>query len=66
MLSPSTIADRIVGWIADGRMTYPLIESVGYWIAQYSAGSESEAKLLTFAHSIIENIKDIHDRHQRT
>ena len=66
MLKPSAIADRIVGWIADGRMTYPLVESVGYWIAQYSAGSEAESKILALAHSIIENIKDIHDRHQGT
>ena len=65
-MRPSAIADKIVGWIADGRMTYPLIESVGYWIAQYSAGSEAESKLLTFAHSIIENIRGHHDRQQRT
>jgi len=62
MTLPAVIADRIVGMIADGRMTYPLIESVGYWIAQYSAGSEGEPKLLTFAHSIVQNIEEHHDR----
>lgn len=64
MLRPSFIAQQIVGWIADGRMTYPLIEAVGYWIAQYSAGSEAQSKILTFANSIIENVRETHDRHQ--
>ena len=43
-------------------MSYDLIESVGYWIAQYSAGSESEPKMVTFAQSILDNVKDYHDK----
>ena len=43
-------------------MSYDLIESVGYWIAQYSAGSELEPKMVTFAQSILDNVKDYHDK----
>lgn len=64
-MNSESIAQKIVGMIADGRMTYPLIECVGYWIAQYTAGSEAEHKLLTLAHSIIENIRDLHERNRR-
>ena len=54
------IADKIVGMIADGRITYPLIEFVGFWIAHKTARTDAEYKLLTFAHSIIENIQSVH------
>lgn len=61
-MNPESIAQRIVGMIADGRMTYPIIECVGFWIAHYTAGSEAEHRLLTLAHSIIENLRDLHDK----
>lgn len=65
-MNPERIAYKIVGMIADGRLTYPLIEAVGYWIAQYSAGTgDGESKILTFAESIITNIREIHDQHSR-
>lgn len=58
----SNVAVNIVSKIADARMSYDLIESVGYWIAQYSAGSELEPKMVTFAQSILDNVKDYHDK----
>lgn len=58
MPTPEAIANKIVGMIADGRMSYPLVEAVGYWIVQYSiANPDSKHKIMTFAHSIIENIE---------
>ena len=52
------IAEKIVSMIADGRVSLDLVQHVGYWIAQYSAGTESENKMLALAHSIIESINE--------
>ena len=60
------VANKIVGLIADGRMSIDLVQSVGYWIAQYSAGSEAEHKMLAFAHSVIDSIREANeDREKR-
>ena len=61
-MNPESVAKRIVSLISDGRMNFPLIETVGYWIAHYVAGSEAEHKMTTFAHSVIENMEDVNKR----
>ena len=55
------IAKRIVAMICDGRMNLPLVEVVGYWIAEYTAASQGEDNLLALAHSIISNLKEHHE-----
>lgn len=65
-MNPQTIARKIVAMVADGRLIDPLIESVGYWTAQYSAGSEVGNKILTLAHSIIDNIKEHHANREQS
>lgn len=60
-MNPETIAKRIVQMICDGRMNLPLVEVVGYWIAEYTAASQGEDKLLALAHSIITNLKEYHE-----
>lgn len=64
-MDPERIADKIIGFIADGRVTYALIETVGYWIARKTARTDAEHKLLTLANSIIINIQDVHNGNKR-
>ena len=54
MIDAKRIADKIVGMVADGRVTYPIIEQIGYWVA-WSASNEARSKMVTLAHSIIAN-----------
>ena len=56
------IADKIIALI--DRLPYTLIETVGYWVSIRVAGTETEHKLTTLAHSILSNIKERHDQKQ--
>ena len=65
MLISKKIAEKIVSMIADGRVSLDLVQHVGYWIAQYSAGTESEHKILALAHSIIESINEANNNREK-
>lgn len=65
MINCEKIADLIVGKIADGRVSYPLVENIGYWVAHKVFSTEAEYKLLTFAHSIIENLKELNEQNRK-
>lgn len=57
-MNPKSMAEKIVGMISDGRMTYPLIEALGFYVAMFICNTESESKVLAFCHSVIENVKE--------
>ena len=59
------IAEKIVSMIADGRVSLDLVQHVGYWIAQYSAGTESEHKILALAYSIIDSINEANNNREK-
>ena len=56
------VADKIITLI--DRLPYTLIETVGYWVSIRVAGSETEHKMTTLAHSILSNVKERHDQKQ--
>jgi hypothetical protein len=59
------IADKIVSLIADGRITYPMIEMIGFWVSVFVVNTEAESKILTFCHSIIQNVKEQHAKNAK-
>ena len=59
------IADKIVSLIADGRITYPMIEMIGYWVSVHVTDTEAESKILTFCHSVIQNVKEQHAKNAK-
>lgn len=62
MINCERIASKIVGMVADGRVSYPLVENIGYWVAHKVIDTEAEYKLLAFADSIIHHLKEIHEQ----
>lgn len=59
------VADKIVSLIADGRITYPMIEMIGFWVSVFVVNTEAEYKILTFCHSIIQNVKEQHAKNAK-
>lgn len=58
-------ADKIVNLIADGRMDEPMIQSVAFWIAHYTVGTETENRMLTLASAIQDNIREVRENHDQ-
>ena len=59
------IAMKIVNMISDGRISIPMIQTIGYWIAQYSAGSEAEYKMLALSEAITQSMEEVKDQDDR-
>lgn len=57
-VDPKRIADRIVGIIADGRMTPAIIDAVAFWVASMVRGTEAEKSMMRFANSVRSSIKE--------